>query len=311
MRAQLSNPTFLNRWFPKDEEGFDQVALAFYFSFYFADGYRQEYRRRAVDVCTDYWRLCGQHLQWMITPLRSHWKRVPPGYSMDRWASSYPDKDWVWSMIFHAGRITSEAASYGIVGVGNSTQTHGCSNLFLFVPVTWFVDHAGEHPIGLYQRWAAMLQARHGTAGIGLVPPEDSPKRGATSGLARAFGQQFPGTELADFIGGDNALYGLRSPNWLNLIDHDYLEQLGGLDTVRGHLDRERLGHIVGMHSFDGGVIFSAGEAPSLRDDEDSELPPSAYGPVARLLKPLRTPEPWGSWGCPKDESLRWMARFD
>ena len=95
-------------------------------------------------------------------------------------------------MLFHSGRINTEAATYQIVGVGDSTQTYGYSNLFLFVPITWFTVNA-QDPIALYLRWSQML----------------------------------------------------------------------------------------------------------------------AYGPVARLLKPLRTTKPWGCWGCDKDESLNWLARFD
>ena len=128
--AHLLDPAFLRRFFPRDEAGYDMVGLAFYFSFHFPDGYRADARRRAAEVCADYWSLCGQHLRWMITPLKSVWQPIPAGYRMDRWLSAYPDRDWVWSMIFHSGRIRSEAASYEIVGVGDSTETFGYSNLW-------------------------------------------------------------------------------------------------------------------------------------------------------------------------------------
>ena len=309
--THLIDPAFLRQFFPKDEAGYDMVSLACYFSFHFPDGYRAGVRRRAAEVCADYWRLCGDRLRWMITPVKCVWQEVPAGYTMDRWLSAYPAEDWVWSMIFHSGRIASEAATYEIVGVGDSTQTFGYSNLFLFVPVTWFHENPSEHPIALYLRWAAMLQARHGTAGFGLVPPEDSKKREKTFGIAAAFAGQFPGIELADNLGNQNVFWGLLSANWLNMIDTTYVEQLGGLDSIRGQLAAEPLGAAVGMHPFDGGVILSSGEAPQLCENNQPNRPPLAYGPVARLFKPLRTVRPWGCWGCPKDESLARLERLD
>ena len=177
--------------------------------------------------------------------LRQLFPKDEAGYDMVSLAfyfTAYPAEDWAWSMIFHSGRIASEAATYEIVGVGDSTQTFGYSNLFLFVPVTWFYENPGEHPIALYLRWSAMLQARHGTAGFGLVPPEDTKKREKTFGLASAFAGQFPGIELADNLGNQNVFWGLLSANWLNMIDTACVEQLGGLESIRGQLAAEPRG---------------------------------------------------------------------
>jgi hypothetical protein len=307
----LNHPTVLSRFFPKDENGYELTEFAVYFSFHFLNGYRREYRQRVGRVCKDYLDRYGQHLKWMITPQKCLWQEIPLEFTMDQWMAGFPDKDWVWSMIFHSGRITSEAAQYQIVGIGDSTETHSSSNLYLFVPVTQFVNDLNNHPIILYLRWAEMLQARHGTAGLGLVPPEDTPKRGRTSSLATAFGRQFPGVEFADSLNAINALYGLLSPNWLNLIDDDYVAQLGGVDAIKGKLRQEPLGDLVGVHPYNGGVILSSGDYPLLCEENQPTTPPSAYGPVARLLKPLRTTKKCGTWGCSIDDSLDWMARFD
>jgi Protein of unknown function (DUF3396) len=306
----LLDPTFIQRFIPKDEAGYDMASLAFYFSFRFPDGYRTDARRRAAEVARDYCSLCGRHLRWMTSPLKCLWQPVPNGYTMDDWLSAYPKEDWVWQMLFHSGRISSEAATYQIAGLGDSTQTYGYSNLFLFVPITWFAENA-QDPIALYLRWSQMLEARHGTAGLGLVPPEDTPKRDKTWRIAAAFGKQFPGIELADSLGNQNVFWGLLSANWLNMVDSAYVEQLGGVESIRARLAAEPLGDAIGLHPFDGGLILSAGDAPDLCDKNEAGKPPLAYGPVARLLKPLRTTKPWGCWGCDKDESLDWLARFD
>ena len=70
------------------------VSLAFYFSFHFPDGYRADARRRAADVCADYWTLCGDRLRWMPSPIKCLWQQVPAGYTMDRWLAAYPAEDW-------------------------------------------------------------------------------------------------------------------------------------------------------------------------------------------------------------------------
>lgn len=311
MNKHLPNPSFLSQFFPKDEAGHEMIRPAFYFGFYFPDGYRQEYRRRAAQVCADYWQLCGQHLRWMISPLKCLWQSVPENYTIDQWLAAYPDEDWVWSMIFHSGETRSEAASYQVVGRGNSTEVYSYSNLFLSLPMAWFDEHPDQHPITLYLRWAQMLQARHGTAGFGLIPPEDTPKRGKTSPIAGTFAKLFPGVELVDYIGNQNVFYGLLSANWLNMVNAECVEQLGGIETIQGKLKEESLGHLVSLYPYEGGLILCSGEAPSLCENNQKEQPPLAYGPVARLLKPLRTPEPWGGWGCRKDESLAWLERFD
>jgi len=103
----------------------------------------------------------------------------------------------------------------------------------------------------------------------------------------------------------------LLSANWLNMVDTQYVDQLGGIESVRAQLAAEPMGRVAGVHAYDGGLILSSGDAPSLCQDNQQGRPPLAYGPVARLLKPLRTSKPWGCWGCPKDQSLEWLGRFD
>jgi Protein of unknown function (DUF3396) len=249
----------------------------------------------------------------MTTPLTHQWKQIPVGYSIEQWLAAHPADDWVWQMLFHSGQTNSEAAEFQISGLGNSTQTYSYSHLFLYVPPTWFIEQqsAGLDPISLYLRWAEIMQATHGTAGLGLVPSEDTPIRGRTSPVARAFAWQFPGVELADALGNQNVFWGLLSANWLNLVDASHVDRLGGIGGIERQLAGERMGELVTLHSFNGGVLLASGTAPQLCEGGEGGKPPHVYGPVARLLKPFRTDRPWGCWGCPKDESLEWLARYD
>lgn len=54
------------------------------------------------------------------------------------------------------------------------------------------------------------------------------------------------------------------------------------------------------VHAFDGGPILVSGARPQLCKSERRHEVPSAYGPVARLLKPLRTDRSWGAGAAPR-----------
>jgi hypothetical protein len=354
MNIEIFNSKYIERFFPKDEKGYDKTAIAFYFGFHFLDGYKASYRKRAIHVCTDYWSLFGEHLKMMTKPGIWTWQSIPDGYRFENWESDlargvfqklkpnlsppktqreinlqaiegsfpesltletwmneFPSKDWVWQMTFHGGRIGKEASDYQIDGIGDSTETFDCSHLYLYAPVAYFFDNPSQHPLDLYVRWAQWLGAWHGTAGIGLVPATKTSVSGETSGVARAFVRQFPGVELAGSPGKQNALYGLLAPNWLNMINDDLVAKLGGIEGIRAKLADEPLGEEVGIHPYEGGVILSSGEHPMMLEAENFGVPPKTYGPVSRLLEPYRTTEPWGSWGCPEEENLDWLSRFD
>ena len=343
----LTDPGYLERFFPRSGDGEDQIALAFYFGFYFPDGYLAETRRRVLDVCRAYWRLCGGELKWMTRPVACTWRSVPDGYDIDAWErelavasyrkfapgsaaagtraidgehppgeseaawlSSFASRDWMWSMIFHSGRGRSEAGAYQILGLGNAVQRRRYSYLYLFVPPHWFAER-DEHPLMRYLEWSAMLGARHGTAGLGIVPAEDEAIRGRTAGLARSLAAQCPGLEICDPLGQCGVAWGgLLSPNWLSMIDDDLIESLGGPSALTERIAGASPDGAVRLHRFDGGAVLSAGEHPALYEDQTPGVPPEAYKVVAGLLKPIRSTRAWGFWGA-ADGGADWLGRFD
>ncbi|ENU7186568.1 hypothetical protein ACFIC9_002544 [Salmonella enterica] len=73
----LFNSDYLNRFFPKDSDGYNISQLVFYFGFFFPDGYKSEYRNKVIAVSEEYWSLCGSELKWMTDPHSLHWKKSP------------------------------------------------------------------------------------------------------------------------------------------------------------------------------------------------------------------------------------------
>lgn len=303
----LLSSDYFDRFFPKDNDGYDKVVLGHYFGFFFANGYEKEKRARAMQVAEDYWQLCGQHLKWMTHPRTFNWRKIPKEFTMQQWLTSYPIENWVWQMAFHGGHIPTEVSNYQIIGNGNSRETFSTSHLYLFVPIDWFTLYA-QHPITLYIRWAVMLQAEHGTSGIGLIRVNNEVIAGETDKLAREFAHLFPGIELCDpTYQSIMVLKGLLSINWLNQIDTHYIDQLGGIEQIRHTLQ----GTQAQIHHYQGGIVISTGKAPELCEQGQFTVPPASYTPVARLLKPLRTTYESSFWGCQKEHSLAWLARFD
>jgi Protein of unknown function (DUF3396). len=261
-----------------------------------------------MQVAQDYWNLCGKDLKWMTHPRTFRWKKIPKNYTMSDWLAKYPEEDWVWQMIFHGGRINKEANNYQILGVGDSRRTFDTSYLYLFMPIDWFDGHTDEDPLTLYLRWAEMLQAEHGSAGIGLIPAEDGIIGGATSRLAAEFSRVFPGAELCNPLSQSiTVLEGLLSVNWLNLIDNNYMDKLGGIENICQKLESTN----AKIHPYQGGVIISTGDYPELCEQGQLTVPPKSYQPVAQLLKPIRTKYKRGFWGCPSENIINWLARFD
>ncbi|EBP8224587.1 DUF3396 domain-containing protein [Salmonella enterica] len=303
----LFNSDYLNRFFPKDSDGYNISQLVYYFVFFFPDGYKSEYRNKVIAVSEEYWSLCGSELKWMTDPYSLHWKKIPGDYDFAKWRSAYPEGDWCWQMIFHSGRVKYESPQYCIDGLGNSTQTYNTSHLYLCVPVIWFSDHPEKHPIQIYLRWAEMLKARHGTSGIGVFPAYDMTKRGQSAILTRTLSRYFPGIEICDCSQAISAGSGILSPNWLNLLDDEYLKALGGYDNVLKNLQ----GSNARIYKYDGGVIISASEHPQLCGNGEPLTVPEDYRIISRMLKPIRSEQLFGFWGVDTGHSLEWRERMD
>ncbi|ECC8922424.1 DUF3396 domain-containing protein [Salmonella bongori] len=302
----LLDSNYISELVPRDKDGYDLSAFVYYFSFFFPNGYKKEYRNKTIKVCKEYWALCGNKLKWM-TSSGHQWKKIPENYDLQQWSSTYPTDDWCWQMTFHSGRIRYESSPYCINGVGDSIETHGTSYLYLCVPVTWFSENSEQHPIQLYLRWAEILKARHGTSGIGIFPAYDMSKRSQSFGMASTLSRYFPGIEICDFLQSVPAGGGVLSPNWLNLLDNDYLDELGGYDAVSENIQ----GSSAQIHKYDGGVIISASEYPQLCENGEPLTVPEDYRIMSRILKPIRSKQAFGCWGVDTEHSLEWRNRMD
>lgn len=297
----------VNRFILKDNDGYNISQLVYYFSFFFPNGYKRENRTKVVSVCEEYWKLCGKSLKWMTHPRSHRWKKISSDYNLQNWLSAYPEGDYTWQMVFHSGQVKYESPQYCIDGLGNSTVTHNTSHLYLCVPVTWFFEHSEQHPITLYLRWAEILNARHGSSGIGVFPAYDMQKRGQAYGITQALSRYFPGIEICDSLQSVSAGMGVLSPNWLNLLDNNYVDKLGGYENLLKNIQ----GTNAQIYKYNGGVIISASEYPQLCESGEALTIPEDYRVVSQILKPIRSRYLFGFWGVNTERSLEWRGRMD
>jgi hypothetical protein len=161
--------------------------------------------------------------------------------------------------------------------------------------------------------WAGILKPRHGSAGITLLFDQTQSHRREEEALFPLL-KRFPGMDFDD--GGGWCTHAglekkIRMTNWLTIIDNEFIEQCGGLDLLRKHLQPDCI-----LHQYNGGAVIQAGKVPELGDLNQARIP-AAYQTVARALKPIRFENyRWAYIRPPSPldevrETQAWIRRFD
>lgn len=104
----------------------------------------------------------------------------------------------------------------------------------------------------------------------------------------------------------------IKTIDWLTVLSDEIIDELGGLSAVRKVLEPECI-----FHLYPGGVVIQAGAVPQLGDVTTNNWP-SAYRKVSNFTKPVRF-EDYSKFSLfnvfppldPKEETLKWVKRFD
>ena len=162
-------------------------------------------------------------------------------------------------------------------------------------------------------KWCDLLKPEQGQ--IGLVPLFEWGMERSYADTYWPFLARFNGLEFNTAFGvAVRAERGVKSVNWLTVLDDAYVDQLGGLDVLA-----PLLGPNAVIHQWIGGILIQAGAEPQI-GDTNVGVWPAEYIAVNNALRPIRfeafrnspmslikVPPPLDA----HEETLKWVRRFD
>jgi len=291
---------------PMGEEGQPLLDIGFYVTFFFEDGHLVERRRAVYEILKEYWFRVGEHLRWTTNLKTYEWEEITARQFADAWFAAQPKEPWKWGVTLHGGATFDAASPYRFEGVGKPDSHLIMSFLSAMFPATWFAEHPEASAVDIVQRWATLLQPRHGTAGLSIVGSLNRPTAYETQEQARGLAERFPGLEVDDAL--SEAIYvqkGIRSVNWLTCIDDSLIERLGGIETLRAQVAGD-----LHLHEYPGGAIVRAGDFPQA-GDRNRQRAIEPYRRAAALLRPVQPRYTGIMLGFDAESTQDWVNRFN
>jgi len=214
-------------------------------------------------------------------------------------------------VMMHGGRRKDDASAYMVVALVRSLRAAELSHFTVASPFEWLTSNpAGACP-ELVLDLCNILAPTHGYAGLSVIPHVDVSRDSAEFASALALAARFSGLEID--LPWSHAIYleqedRIKGVNWLTVLDHAWVERLGGEEKLR-----LALGEGIVLHAFKTGVVIQAGPRP-LFGDVNRQEPMPDYRRVAKALKPIRIESVRAlssTRGFNRDRSDKWLARFD
>jgi hypothetical protein len=208
--------------------------------------------------------------------------------------------------------------SIRVSAFGSASITRPLSAITMHFPPTFALDDPRGCAL-LITRWAGILGAAHGTAGLAAVGMGTSSARNEVVHYPALMAYPCldfddPGAYWSElnFAPGQNKGYDkLRASNWLTFVGDTFVDKLGGENTVRTKLSTDIL-----VIPYVGGLCLQAGPSPELGDTKRGYIP-EAYRTVARTIKSVRFGDyKYGIFDVPPtmdDGAVTrdWLKRFD
>lgn len=289
------------------------LKLCFQVMLFYQEPYTEEKRKAVLTLLEEHAALTGEKYRWTQNPKTKSWKSVKKGR-----ASYLQPKEWLlnlgdarWGFIYHAGDKGSDASDIEFVTYNRfAIHAPGEINYVLMqFPVDMF-DGAPEKLPELTRHWCELLQPKHGYGGLCLGRSHGYEHESASS-HEFTLASRFPGIDVRWPLSHSMELdRGIKGADWLTILSSDYLEQLGGLASVK-----ERMGKLPVLE-YQGGAVLQAGEWPQVGDNEQGiDIP--EYKQVGAIVEPVRfktypgihigsAPQPKFT----KQGYMEWLARF-
>lgn len=297
----------------KDKDGRVAVMIGLLVTVFFDNRRPREIRERVTEVAEDYITLVREHLRFSVPPkarreypIESKRTRFPR-----EWLPDHPDGQ-SWSFNFHGGNAGRAASAFHVRGFGSEDfDNPGLGFFHVSFPMLWFAEPSAgtfpEYVLNICQK----IQPLSGYAGLGVLESFDGYTADAFQPVVKEIAERFPGLEVENPIAHTLHLHtGIKGVNWLTILGDRWVNEMGGLDSLRGRLDEN-----FGFYPYDGGVIIQAGPKPQIGDAQANRWP-KHYVKLAKVLKKIQIKDHYAfHFGGPgrmdHEASKAWLFRFD
>jgi hypothetical protein len=309
--ANSLNPLSVSQPVIRDPDGQVLVRIGLVLTLYFDDGFSASVRSR-IGACLElFLSLCGPQLRWYLPPDAETWSQISPDAlaRVREWFES-GTADYSWATSWRSGRTPLEAGEFQFNVLALEGKLPRLSFLQVILPINWLQTSLGPFPQVAWQ-FAQILRPFHGYGGLGFAAPSDIALRDAAQPEVYAMARRFPGIEVDRPVG--HLFYlaeGIKGVNWLTILGEHWIATMGGVERLRALLDVRFV-----FHSYGGGLIIQAGDAPET-GDVNQRLWPRAYAILARVLRPIRIRrhgsfDNAGEHRFTDETTMDWLSRFD
>lgn len=293
---------------PFVENGKKLLWFGFYMTVYFEDGHLLERRQAVLEVFEEYWSWCNEQLKWVTHPETHIWQRIASSVLPDKWLLQQTEEKHVWDFCYHGGDTFDECSPFRIQGLGIPSRApyYDLSFFNVSFPVTWFAEHQDEDAPSLIRRWCGILKPLHGSAGLAILTSLDTKQESRMATHVRGLAKRFPWLEVDYPI--SHGLYlqqGIKSVNWLNLLEERWIVKLGGLETLR-----KQLGEDLIIYGYPSGLLIQAGPYPQV-GDTNRKIGVEPYRKLSAILRPIRADYQAPFLGFDLESTQEWFNRFD
>ncbi|MCO6389455.1 DUF3396 domain-containing protein [Aliihoeflea aestuarii] len=306
-----------------DDRGFTIGRVGFTVELYFKGGETVERRTALAAIVRDYHGFFGKELTHYLKVDANRLSRICDDTYIDHYAQqaeALPPEEPFDAGVFGypGGAVVDEpvpvSMSFSAAGT-EPLMPLGLSYLSVYFPASFVAAHGYVHFVETTRRWAASLEAAHGTAGYSVLLEHGEFGAGGVRALMPAL-KRFPGLDFSDpgmFLVEASAAdaASIESINWLTVLGDDALTRLGGAEEIA-----QRLGPACQVHLYPTGAILLAGDVPQLGDGSRA-IVPDEYRRIAQTVRPIRFSGykrglfVLGGGEDEREETRKWLQRFN
>jgi hypothetical protein len=279
---------------------------------YFLHGDRPEVRERFAQALDRYRQAIGDKFVWGADPFTRETKRIAATDLANprAWMNRVAPEDGV-NLVMVGGREVRDADPHFARAAVRAFPPTELSFFSFGLPFEWIETHSPGAFVQLVVEVSNILAPTHGYAGLAAIGPIDLGRQSPEFATIAALIARFSGLEIdlpwshSIYLEEEDRIKGI---NWLTILDHSWIERLGGEEAVK-----YELGAGIDWHSFQTGAVIQAGPRP-LFGDRHRQEPMPHYRQVAKALKPIRIESVRSistDYGLDRARSDKWLARFD